>query len=236
MAVTTNPNAVFISYSGIGNETVKKFIAMLDEKRIPHRDSESEFIQDELTDFEEKIGMANIIVIFYSPDYFKKEHCMNEYANIRKCENKERKAATYYVKCENFKFADILKELKREWGGNFAEWKDEKHENLKPITQLSMANGCYIDENTPYCVQKLDNYFSKKIRFTESNLQDLVVLIEKKYCKLSSKKTPVIQEIPIVAAPHFTFSVPDGLMQREDEVQQTKPLLARHNEDILEDQ
>ena len=228
MAVTTNPNAVFISYSGIGNETVKKFIAMLDEKRIPHRDSESEFIQDELTDFEEKIGMANIIVIFYSPDYFKKEHCMNEYANIRKCENKERKAATYYVKCENFKFADILKELKREWGGNFAEWKDEKHENLKPITQLSMANGCYIDENTPYCVQKLDNYFSKKIRFTESNLQDLVELIEKKYCKLSSKKTPVIQEIPIVAAPHFTFSVPDGLMQREDEEENLFNLISKN--------
>ena len=228
MAVTTNPNAVFISYSGIGNETVKKFIAMLDEKRIPHRDSESEFIQDELTDFEEKIGMANIIVIFYSPDYFKKEHCMNEYANIRKCENKERKAATYYVKCENFKFADILKELKREWGGNFAEWKDEKHENLKPITQLSMANGCYIDENTPYCVQKLDNYFSKKIRFTESNLQDLVELIEKKYCKLSSKKTPVIQEIPIVAAPHFPFSVPDGLMQREDEEENLFNLISKN--------
>ena len=228
MAVTTNPNAVFISYSGIGNETVKKFIAMLDEKRIPHRDSESEFIQDELTDFEEKIGMANIIVIFYSPDYFKKEHCMNEYANIRKCENKERKAATYYVKCENFTFADILKELKREWGGNFAEWKDEKHENLKPITQLSMANGCYIDENTPYCVQKLDNYFSKKIRFTESNLQDLVELIEKKYCKLSSKKTPVIQEIPIVAAPHFTFSVPDGLMQREDEEENLFNLISKN--------
>ena len=65
MAVTTDPNAVYISYSGIGNETVKKFIAMLDAKGIPHRDSESEFIQDELTDFEEKIGMANIIVIFY---------------------------------------------------------------------------------------------------------------------------------------------------------------------------
>ncbi len=228
MAVTTDPNTVYISYSGIGNETVKKFIAMLDEKRIPHRDSESEFIQDELTDFEEKIGMANIIVIFYSPDYFKKEHCMNEYANIRKCENKERKAATYYVKCENFTFADILKELKREWGGNFAEWKDEKHENLKPITQLSMANGCYIDENTPYCVQKLDNYFSKKIRFTESNLQDLVELIEKKYCKLSSKKTPVIQEIPIVSAPHFTLSVPDGLMQREDEEENLFNLISKN--------
>ncbi len=228
MAVTIDPNAVFISYSGIGNETVKKFIAMLDEKRIPHRDSESEFIQDELTDFEEKIGMANIIVIFYSPDYFKKEHCMNEYANIRKCENKERKAATYYVKCENFTFADILKELKREWGGNFAEWKDEKHENLKPITQLSMANGCYIDENTPYCVQKLDNYFSKKIRFTESNLQDLVELIEKKYCKLSNKNTPVIQEFPTVSAPHFPFSVPDGLMQREDEGENLFNLISKN--------
>ncbi|MBO7568503.1 MAG: toll/interleukin-1 receptor domain-containing protein, partial [Bacteroidales bacterium] len=151
MAVTTDPNAVFISYSGIGNETVKKFIAMLDEKRIPHRDSESEFIQEELTDFEEKIGMANIIVIFYSPDYFKKEHCMNEYANIRRYENKERKAATYFVKCEDFKFEDIIDDLILLWGGRLALWGSKNGKTLKPVQQRALENnGCYIDEHSPY--------------------------------------------------------------------------------------
>ena len=153
---------------------------------------------------------------------------MNEYANIRKCETKERKAATYYVKCEDFKFADILKGLKREWGANFAEWKDEKSDNLKPITQLSMANGCYIDENTPYCVQKLDNYFSKKIRFTESNLQDLVELIEKKFNKLSGKTESVKQSNTPSSAPHFTFYIPDGLMPRDNEEENLFNLVSKN--------
>ena len=114
MAVTTDPNAVYISYNGRDKQIVEKFISMLDERSIPHQESMSGPIDVSLTDFEEKIGSANIIVIFYSPDYFKSFHCMNEYANIRKNE-KKRKNSIYYVKCADFKFVDISKDLMKFW-------------------------------------------------------------------------------------------------------------------------
>ena len=218
MAVTTDPNAVFYSYRGVGtNQAVKKFIDLLDQKGIPHRGSESEPIEGALTDFEEKIGAANIIVIFYSQDYFESEHCMNEYANIRKYENETRKAATFCVKCGDFKFEDITETLEDCYGIKWAKFKDKNKDTLKPINRRTVDNGYYLDTNTTYCIQKLDNYFSKTARYKEDSLPTLVGLICDKYRELSSKNTPVIQEIPIVSAPHFTLSVPDGLMQREDE-------------------
>ncbi|MBR6178518.1 MAG: tetratricopeptide repeat protein [Bacteroidales bacterium] len=218
MAVTTDPNAVFYSYRGVGtNQVVKKFIDLLDEKGIPHRGSESEPIEGALTDFEEKIGAANIIVIFYSQEYFESEHCMNEYANIRKYENEARKAATFCVKCGDFKFEDITETLEDCYGIKWAKFKDKNKDTLKPINRRTVDNGYYLDTNTTYCIQKLDNYFSKTARYKEDSLPTLVGLICDKYRELSSKNTPVIQEIPIVSAPHFTLSVPDGLMQREDE-------------------
>ena len=215
MAVTTDPNAVFYSYRGIGNKIVNKFIRLLDKKGIPHRGAESETIEGELTDFEEQIGAANIIVIFYSQDYFESEHCMNEYANIRKYENDARKNTTYYVKCENFKFEDILDKLTRLWCANLAVWKGKKRETLKPINQRSLDNGCYIDENTSYCIQKLDNYFSKKVRYNESTLQALVDLIEKKYHELSSKNTSTTEGKTISIAPSFRVPRQSNLVERD---------------------
>jgi len=201
MAVTTDPNAVFYSYRGVGtNQAVKKFIDLLDEKGIPHRGSESEPIEGALTDFEEKIGAANIIVIFYSQDYFESEHCMNEYANIRKYENDARKAATYYVKCGQYDI-DKLVEL---WGGRKAKLENKQY-SLTAIERRTLANGCYIDKTTLYRVQNLDDYFSDKVHYRENNLQPLVDLIADKYRELSSENKSGNQRNTSFPAPSFKF-------------------------------
>ena len=212
MAVTTDPNAVFYSYRGVGgNSVVDKFIGLLDQKGIPHRGSESGPIEGALTDFEEKIGSANIIVIFYSQKYFESEHCMNEYANIRKYENDERKAATYYVKCDDYNVDELI----RFWGGQKATLENQKSETLKSINRRTKNNGCYIDINTPYCVQKLNDYFSVNARFYETNLQDLVGIINDKYHELSARKTSANQGNANTNAPSFEFYIQPNLIARD---------------------
>ena len=213
MAATTDPNAVYYSYRGVGTNTVvQKFIALLDEKGIPHRGSESEPIDGSLTNFEEEIGSANIVVIFYSPDYFKSEHCMNEYANIRKNESN---AATYFVKCEDFTFEDITEELIRLWGGRLAAWKNKKSDVLIPNHQRALANGCYIDRETSYCIQRLDCYFNDNPYFSETSLPHLVERICDKYNRLSIKNTSTNKGNTNTNAPSFKFYIQSNLIERD---------------------
>lgn len=68
-----------ISFTGKDKEIVERFVGMLKENNIPYRVSIEEDI-DSISEFEEEIGKGMIVVIFYSPDYFKSYHCMNEYA------------------------------------------------------------------------------------------------------------------------------------------------------------
>lgn len=184
MAVTTDPNAVYYSYRGVGtNKVVTKFIDLLEEKGIPHRGSESEPINGALTAFEEKIGAANIIVIFYSQEYFESEHCMNEYANIRKYENEARKAATFFVKCGDYDINGLV----YFWGGRKAKLETKQYSSLTPIESRSLVNGYYLDKTTSYCIQNLDNYFSDKLHYNKSNLQKLVEIINYQYRNLPIK-------------------------------------------------
>jgi len=225
MAVTTDPNAVFYSYRGVGkNKVVTKFIDLLNEKGIPNRGSESEPIDGSLTDFEEKIGAANIIVIFYSQMYFESEHCMNEYANIRKYENDERKAATYYVKCDDYNVDELI----RFWGGQKATLENQQSERLTTINQRTKNNGYYLDSNTSYCVQKLNNYFSEKARYNESNVLTLAELIENKYHELSNKNTTANQSNTRTNSPSFNFAIQGDLIARDIFVAKLRDLVIKN--------
>ncbi|MBO7566686.1 MAG: tetratricopeptide repeat protein [Bacteroidales bacterium] len=226
MAATTDPNAVFYSYRGVGTNTVvQKFIALLDEKGIPHRGSESEPIDGSLTNFEEEIGSANITVIFYSQEYFESEHCMNEYACILKNETKACKEATYYVKCGQYD----INELIGFWGKRKAQLENKQFA-LTAIERCTLANGCYIDKTSSYCVQNLDTYFSDKARYKEDSLQTLVNKIADKYHELSGKTESVKQSNTPSAAPSFKFPMSQTkLVARDSFVEKLHDLVSNNN-------
>ncbi|MBP5502563.1 MAG: tetratricopeptide repeat protein [Bacteroidales bacterium] len=226
MAATTDPNAVYYSYRGVGTNTVvQKFIDLLDKKGIPHRGSESEPINGALTAFEEKIGAANIIVIFYSQEYFESEHCMNEYANIRKYENEARKAATFFVKCGDYDINGLV----NHWGGQQATIKNKQFK-LTPIEDRSLANGCYLDTTTLYCVQNLDDYFSTKVRYNDNNLDVLVGLIEQKDRELRSINTSANTNNKTSFAPSFKVPKPQtNLIERNDKVERLHDLVSKND-------
>ena len=68
---TIDPKTVYISFTGKDKETVETFVGMLKANNIPYRVSIEEDI-DSISEFEEEIGNGQIVVIFYSPDYFYK--------------------------------------------------------------------------------------------------------------------------------------------------------------------
>ncbi len=172
-----NPDTpVFISYTGKDEELVKRFISLLDEKHIYHRDSITEDI-DVISEFEREIGEGKVVVIFYSPAYFRSYHCMNEYKLIR---NSEEGKKIYTVRCEDFVFDDnlIKYELTDLWGGRYARLKRaNKFHELKPSEQAAYENYCYTDDSTKYCIYQLGSFFSdikrKDIEALATQLNDL---------------------------------------------------------------
>ncbi|MBP5501430.1 MAG: toll/interleukin-1 receptor domain-containing protein [Bacteroidales bacterium] len=171
---------VYISYSGKDKDLVKQFITILDQKRIPHRDSLSERIEGKISDFEEKIGAGKIVVIFFSNDYFKSPHCMNEYANIIKYLNKEK--VIFRFKCGKVSFNSLANRLLKYWGGQKSLFENSDFGSLKEIEQRTLNNSAYIDKNTEYCVQKLNNFFSQEVY--DKTISILADAVSNKYQQL----------------------------------------------------
>lgn len=121
-----DPNSVYISFTGKDKAIVNKFTGMLQNSSIPYRVSIDDDIPS-ISDFEQEIGLGKIVVIFYSPDYFKSYHCMNEYALIRSNTPNNR---VYTFRCEFFEFNKIEDDLIMSWGGKKALCKRKKFEDL----------------------------------------------------------------------------------------------------------
>ena len=151
-----NPdNPVYISFTGNDKAVADSLCKLLRGKFIDYCIYTEEDIQS-INEFEQKIGNSKIVVILYSIEYFKKPHCMNEYALIRK---KEEGKKIYTVRCEKFDFKDITEEVIRFWGGEKAMHPSKNYSTFTLVDQMAFDNAFYIEEGTKYSVQKLEQFF-----------------------------------------------------------------------------
>ncbi len=189
-----DPNTVYISFTGKDKEIVERFVGMLKENNIPYRVSIEEDI-DSISEFEEEIGKGMIVVIFYSPDYFKSYHCMNEYALTRTINNGKR---VFTYKCRDCNFEEIKKDLKRHWGGEKAVYGDEVYEELTAAQQAAYKNEFYIEKDThkdkyEISIFRLANYFRNKQY--KNNLETLLECVQGKITEIPESSKPHIASI-----------------------------------------
>ena len=189
-----DPKTVYISFTGKDKETVEKFVGMLKENNIPYRVSIEEDI-DSISEFEEEIGNGMIVVIFYSPDYFKSYHCMNEYALTRTINNGKR---VFTYKCRDCNFEEIKKDLKRHWTVQKSDYEDEVFEELTPAQQAAYKNEFYIEKDIhkdkyEISIFRLANYFRNKQY--KNNLETLLECVQGKITEIPESSKPHIASI-----------------------------------------
>ena len=187
---------VYISFSGEDKDLVKQFITLLDQKRIPHRDSITERIVGKISDFEEEIGRGKIVVVFFSNHYFKSLHCMNEYANIRKYWTQDKVKNFFTLKCGEVFVESLNNELLLHWGGQKTVIENTDISLRKEIELRALNNGAYIDKNTDYCIQKLEHFFTQFAY--GGDIKQLADSVENNYKKLLAESTSTNYIKPIV--------------------------------------
>ncbi len=189
-----DPKTVYISFTGKDKEIVETFVGMLKENNIPYRVSIEEDI-DSISEFEEEIGNGKIVVIFYSPDYFKSYHCMNEYSLIRTIKNGKRE---FIYKCRYCNFEEIKKDLKRHWTIQKSDFEDEVFEELTPAQQAAYKNEFYIEKDThkdkyEISIFRLANYFRDKQY--KNDLETLLECVQGKITEIPESTKPHVASI-----------------------------------------
>lgn len=222
MAENIDPNTVYISFTGKDKETVETFVGMLKANNIPYRVSIEEDI-DSISEFEEEIGNGQIVVIFYSPDYFKSYHCMNEYSLTRTIENGKR---VFTYKCTDCNFEEIQKDLKRHWAVQKADYEDEVFEELTPAQQAAYKNEFYMEKDThkdkyEISIFRLAYYFRDKQY--KNDLQTLLECVQNAYRGRTPQQDSYISAAPAPSLPKMTIR--EGIVPREKEVDDLKKLL-----------
>lgn len=216
-----NPdNPVYISYTGANTDVVQDFILKLDELHIYHRDSISEDI-DEISEFEELIGDGKIVVLFYSPDYFKSYHCMNEYSLVRKSEEDKK---IFTVRCVDFQFDEnFIRTLRKHWGGEWADIKSRRYKSLTKVEKAAFDNNCYVEAATKYSVDMLKEFFSDKKRKDINSLANQLYRLFK-----PEDGQGETFRFNAMLSYHFpTFAVRDNIVERDKEVEELKSLFEK---------
>lgn len=155
-----NPNyPIYISCVGEDKTIVKSFIKKLDDYDILHRDYISVKNINLISEFEKEFGRSKIVVIFYSLDYFKSPHCMNEYSLIRN--NKTIKEEDIYVvSCQNFKLTDENKrDLINHWTTVSLDNQEKDYKLLKREIQEAYNNSFYLDKEKSCSIYNLQTFF-----------------------------------------------------------------------------
>lgn len=173
-----NPNSpVYISFTGKDEAVADTLCGLLRQRCIGYRIYTEEDI-DKISEFEKEIGNSKIVIILYSPAYFQSYHCMNEYALIRK---KEEGKKIYTLKCERFNFKDIQYDLLRHWGGEKAVHQTKVYSTFTPVVRMAFDNAFYIDEETKYSVQMLEQffrdvpYYAEDLTLLSKNIEDYIL-------------------------------------------------------------
>jgi Cdc6-like AAA superfamily ATPase len=87
---------------------------------------------------------------------------MNEYANIKKYWTTDKEKNFFAFKCGEVLFESLNnKLLLLFWNYKKRNLEKTDYSLLKEIEQRALNNGVYIDKNTDYCIQKLENFFTK---------------------------------------------------------------------------
>lgn len=179
-----DPNAVCISYTMKEKDEalVTAFRNMLKEAGIPYNCSQ-EPIDNTVSEFEDIIGRGTIVVIFYSPDYFKSPHCMNEYALARKNEVHNN---IFTVRCYKFVYNDIFRDLVRFWSAEEGDFRLITTNHTK-VQEASKSHDFYLQPTHPYSIQNLSSFFPDNPYYTEKNLDVLFEKVKGKYYELAGK-------------------------------------------------
>lgn len=184
----------------------------LDKIGIKCRISKVDVKCGSINDFEIEIGHARCIIVVFNNKYFRSEHCMNEYAQIVETTKDETTRKIVLINSDGISLNDdTINKLVKYWEDEEANESQYK----KPITQSSINHQYYHNPETSFCVQNINNFFSKYSRkkfnadhtLDDNVLDEIITDINDFYIKIGSNPS----------VPHFTFPVPEHLLTRENE-------------------
>ncbi|MCR5455347.1 MAG: TIR domain-containing protein, partial [Bacteroidales bacterium] len=167
-APINNGRPVYISYAGNSDakpewehiaDGVEELKKALEEANIEYRIRE-ETSNDKVTEFEREIGDSEIVVLIFSDLYFRTEHCMHEFVEIKKSLQKNPDKKIFCIKNGTFDLADVnyILEIEHFWGDERQEYGEiEFHQMRQHSEQEEVAKGndFYIDD-----VRHLYSFFS----------------------------------------------------------------------------
>ena len=219
-----NPDSpVYISFTGKDKAVADTLCELLRGKFIDYRIYTEEDIQS-INEFEQEIGSSKIVVILYSIEYFKKTHCMNEYALIRK---KEEGKMIYTVKCENIDFKEIKKDLLRYWGGEKAVHPNKDYSTFTLVDRMAFDNAFYIDEGTKYSVHMLEQFYRDHPYYDISYLNELTNAIEQYISSYYTQSENFYATSERHKLPDLFFytRIEQQIVPRDKEIQEIKKML-----------
>lgn len=143
---------------------------------------------DNLTDFERQIGEAEVVVLVFSDKYFRTEHCMYEFVEIKRSILKHPDKKLLCIKSGTFDLADVnyILDLEHFWGNESQKYKEREYHQMRQHTEQEKSandNGFYIDD-----IRKLYSFFSSinYLNMAVVNWKDFVSDISEYY-----KQNPV---------------------------------------------
>lgn len=220
-----NPDSlVYISLTRKDKAVADTLCELLRRKFIDYRIYTEEDIQS-INEFEQEIGSSKIVVIIYSIEYFKKTHCMNEYALIRKKEEGKR---IYTVKCGKFDFKEKTEELMRFWAGEKIMHPSKNYSTFTLVDRMAFDNAFYIDEGTKYSVQMLEQFERDHPYYDETYLDALTNNIEQyisNYCIQSGNSHTTFEHYSKLPSLYFNTRMEHQIVPRDNEIKEIKKML-----------
>lgn len=159
---------VYISYAGNSSikpewehiaDAVEKLKATLEAEGIEYctRDITS---GDKISDFERQIGDGEVIIIVFSDLYFRTEHCMYEFSQIKESLKKDPDKKLICIKNGTFDLSNTqyILELERLWGNKRQEYSEIEFHQMRQFSEQEQAahgKGFYIDD-----IRRLYSFFS----------------------------------------------------------------------------
>lgn len=159
---------VYISYAGNSSEKpewehiadgVEDLKRALEAANIQYS-TRLEKSDDKVSDFEKQIGESEVVVLVFSDRYFRTEHCMYEFVEIKKSFQKHPNKKLLCIKSGTFNLSDVnyILEVEHFWGDERQEYGEIDFHQMRQHTEQEEAakkNDFYIDD-----VRHLYSFFS----------------------------------------------------------------------------
>ena len=159
---------VYISYAGNSSEKpewehiadgVEDLKRALEAANIQYC-TRMEKADDKVSDFEKQIGDSEVVVLVFSDRFFRTEHCMYEFVEIKKALKKHPNKKLLCIKSGTFNLSDVnyIMEVEHFWGDERQEYDEIDFHQMRQHTEQEEAakiNDFYIDD-----VRHLYSFFS----------------------------------------------------------------------------